>query len=80
MTDLSESFWIAFIATLSAMFGLSLRMCLRSRCDRVDCLCLKIHRDTQLESLEAQHQHIPEEPQLDNREIYRMNSDEKIAL
>ena len=74
---LSEVFWTSFVMSISAMFGLSLRLCLRSRCDRVDCLCLKIHRDTQLEHEEVQP-HL--EPQLDNREIYRMNSDEKITL
>jgi hypothetical protein len=74
---LSEVFWTSFVLSVSAMFGLSLRMCLRSRCDRVDCLCLKIHRDTQLESLEAGNNRIQEEPELDNREIY---NNEKITL
>lgn len=56
MTELSESFWVAFIATISAMFGLTLRMCLRSRCSDVECLCLKVHRDTDLESQEQTQQ------------------------
>lgn len=56
MTELSEAFWITFVATISAMFGLTLRMCLRSRCDQVECLCLKIHRQTDLESQEQTQQ------------------------
>lgn len=70
MAELTETFWVAFIATISAMFGLSLRMCLRSRCDQVDCLCLKVHRAVDLESQEHQEhqQHQQQEPRLD--EIY----------
>jgi hypothetical protein len=78
MAELSEAFWIAFIATVSAMFGLSLRMCLRSRCDRVDCLCLKIHRDTQLEHDEAQNNPDTSTRDLELGEIY--NRSEKITI
>ena len=55
-TELTETFWVAFIATISAMFGLSLRMCLRSRCSDVECLCLKVKRDVDLEAQEQTQQ------------------------
>lgn len=78
MTGLSESFWVAFIATISAMFGLSLRMCLRSRCDQVDCLCFKIHRDTHLEHDEAQNNHDSSTSDLELGEIYQKH--QKITM
>lgn len=56
MTELSEAFYITLVATFSAMFGLTLRMCLRSRCDQVECGCIKIHRQTDLESQEQTQQ------------------------
>lgn len=71
MTELSEAFYITLVATFSAMFGLTLRMCLRSRCDQVECGCIKIHRQTDLESQEQTHQ----------QELGRaMSSSEKINL
>jgi hypothetical protein len=72
MTQLSESFYITLIATVSAILTLSLRMCLRSRCSDVECLCFKIRRDVDLESQEQTHL-----PQI-NREM--SNVDEKINL
>lgn len=72
MTELSEAFYITLIATFSAMFGLTLRMCLRSRCDQVECGCIKIHRQSDLESQEQTQE------QQQNRQL--ASSSEKINL
>ena len=46
---MSDVFWIS-LATISVGFlGLTMRMCLRSKCDKIECLCLKIHRNTEQE-------------------------------
>lgn len=65
---LSEVFWVSFVSALTASFALTLRMCLRSRCDRVDCLCIKIHRAVDLESMEAQHQPQLSSPTVDQND------------
>lgn len=49
MTDYSEGFWITLSGLVIGFLGLSIRMCLKSKCDRVDCLCFKIHRAVELE-------------------------------
>lgn len=43
---LSETFWVFVVATASALFGLVLKLCYDSKCTNIDCLCLKIKRDT----------------------------------
>ncbi len=50
MVELSETGLISVLTIVSAIIGLSLRMCLKSKCDQVDCLCLKIHRNVELEN------------------------------
>ena len=50
--DLSEVFWIGFLATASALiFGL-VKACLKSKCDTVEVGCIKIHRNIQAEEKE----------------------------
>ena len=50
--DLSEVFWIGFLATGSALiFGL-VKACLKSKCDTVEVGCIKIHRNIQAEEKE----------------------------
>jgi hypothetical protein len=65
MTEISETGLISIITIISGICALALRMCLKSKCDQVDCLCLKIHRAVDLESQEQQQQ---QEPRLD--EVY----------
>lgn len=45
----NETFWISFISICSGLFVITLKYCLKSKCDRVECLCLKIHRNTEQE-------------------------------
>jgi len=45
----SEAFWISIAGLLFGFLGLTIRVCLKSKCDRVDCCCLKIHRAVDLE-------------------------------
>ena len=50
--ELSEVFWIGFLATASALiFGL-VKACLKSNCDNVQVGCIKIHRDIKAEEEE----------------------------
>lgn len=43
-------FWIILAGVMSSFFGLTLRACLKSKCDEVNCFCLKIHRNTEQET------------------------------
>lgn len=43
---LSETFYVFVVATASALIGLILKLCYDSKCTNIDCLCLKIKRDT----------------------------------
>ena len=49
MTDYSEGFWITMTGLIIGFLGLSVKMCLRSKCDSVDLCCLKIHRNVEVE-------------------------------
>ena len=49
MVDYSEGFWITLTGLVIGFLGLSVRMCLKSKCDRVEVCCIKIHRDTAAE-------------------------------
>ena len=72
---LSETGLISILTIVSAIIGLSLRMCLRSKCDQVECLCLKIHRNVELEN------HPPSNTDLEMNNIYpNTGTSEKITL
>lgn len=45
----NETFWISFISICSGLFVITLKYCLKSKCDSVQCFCLKIHRNTEQE-------------------------------
>ena len=49
MTDYSEGFWITLTGLVIGFMGLTIKFCLKSKCDRVECLCFKIHRAVDLE-------------------------------
>ena len=49
MTDYSEGFYITIGGLLFGFLGLTIRYCLKSKCDRVECCCMKIHRAVDLE-------------------------------
>jgi hypothetical protein len=49
MTDLTETFWVAFVGTIIGFLGLTLKMCLKSKCDNVEVCCIKIHRNVEVE-------------------------------
>lgn len=49
MTDYSEGFWITLSGLVIGFFGLTIRFCLKSKCDNVECCCFKIHRAVELE-------------------------------
>jgi hypothetical protein len=70
MPQISETGLISIITIVSGIFALAFRMCLRSRCDEVDCLCLKVHRRADLESQEQQQQPQQEQQQPSLDEIY----------
>ena len=49
MTDLTETFWVAFVGTIIGFLGLTLKMCLKSKCDNVEVCCIKIRRNVEVE-------------------------------
>ena len=49
MTDLTETCWVAFVGTIIGFLGLTLKMCLKSKCDNVEVCCIKIHRNVEVE-------------------------------
>ena len=49
MTEFTETFWLGFIGASIGFLGLTLKMCLRSKCDNVEICCIKIHRNIELE-------------------------------
>ena len=42
---LSETFWIAFVSTMSASCLVTVRWCYRSKCTNVKCCGIEIQRD-----------------------------------
>lgn len=48
--ELSETFWILLTTSGFATIGLIVRFCLKSKCDRIECGCIKIHRNTEQEA------------------------------
>lgn len=42
----NETFWISFISIVTGVIVISIKYCLKSKCDTIECLCLKIHRNT----------------------------------
>jgi len=46
MVDLSETFYVFIVATVSALIGLILKLCYDSKCTDINLFCLKIKRDT----------------------------------
>ena len=44
--ELSETFYILVVTGGFAFLGLVVRYTLRSKCDSVECGCIKIHRNT----------------------------------
>ena len=46
MTSEETTFWISFISIVSGMFVITLKYCLKSKCDTVECGCFKLHRNT----------------------------------
>ena len=55
MTDLIETFWVAFVGNIVGFLGLSLKMALKSKCDSIDCFCIKIHRNVEAEIQEEKY-------------------------
>jgi len=52
MTSEETTFWISFISIASGMFVITLKYCLKSKCDLVECGCIRIHRNTEQEGPE----------------------------
>lgn len=43
-------FWIVLAGIISGFLGITLRACLKSKCDEVNFFCFKIHRNTEQET------------------------------
>ena len=61
--QLSETFYILIVTGGFTFLGLSVRYCLRSKCDRIECGCIKIHRNTAEETNDVE-----QPPQTPNRQ------------
>ena len=59
MDSNEQIFWLGVIGATSAFLGLTLKMCLRSKCSTIKCCGLEINRDVQAEieeeKLELEH-------------------------
>jgi len=49
MVDYSEGFWITLTGLVIGFLGITVKMCLKSKCDEVNICCIKIHRAVELE-------------------------------
>ena len=50
MNESTQIFWLSMSGIIVGFLGLTLKMCLKSKCSDVDCChLLKIHRDVNLE-------------------------------
>ena len=54
MTSEETTFWISFISIFSGMFVITLKYCLKSKCDVIECGCIRIHRNTAEEAPELE--------------------------
>ena len=72
---LSETFYVFVVATGSALIGLVLKLCYDSKCTDIDCLCLKIKRNTvgeiEEDKYKIDHNISPHEIQLPSMENYQ---------
>jgi hypothetical protein len=48
----SEMFWLSLGGLIFGFLGLTIRFCLKSKCDRVDCFGVHIHRRVELEPID----------------------------
>ena len=56
MTEVTITFWVAFVGTIVGFLGLSLKMALKSKYDSIECLCIKIHRNVEAELNEEKYE------------------------
>ena len=56
MNDSEGMFWLAVIGAIAGFLGLSLKMALKSKCDSIECGCIKIHRNIQVELEEEKYE------------------------
>ena len=56
MNDSEGMFWLAVIGAIAGFLGLSLKMALKSKCDSIECGCIKIHRNIQAELEEEKYE------------------------
>ena len=47
---LSEMFWSFLVTSLATCFLATLGFCLKSKCDKIELCCLKIHRAVEMET------------------------------
>jgi len=49
MSDFTETFWLGVIGAVIGFLSLTLKMCLKSKCDTIELCGLKIHRNVEVE-------------------------------
>lgn len=55
-------FFISFGTLFFGAISLSIKYCLKSKCDKVDCCCIHIHRNTE------------DEVKIENEELHNINN------
>lgn len=62
--DMNSTFWISFVSIITGVMVISIKYCLKSKCDNVDiCGLIKIHRNTEEETkLEEEQMRIRPQP------------------
>jgi len=56
MVDVDNVTLISLITIVSGVVTLLIRTCLKSKCDNIECLCLKIHRNIEEEVKEEMYE------------------------
>lgn len=52
---LSEIFWTFIVSTSAGLLLATVRMCYKSKCKTIDCCCIKIVRDVDVEEKEMEY-------------------------
>ena len=49
MVDIDNVTLISLVTIITGVVGILIKTCLKSKCDTIECLCLKVHRNVELE-------------------------------
>ena len=67
MGDFTETFWLGVIGAVIGFLSLTLKMCLKSKCDTIELCGMKIHRNVEVEEKLDEMEMNQQPPQVGNR-------------